>query len=207
MFVLWSQRFLLYYDNRISRNIVTVNDQNRIINLTDNAGTAVIYGLEMLGDWNVKETFLNTAENLKLNLFANLALTNSEYTKSDINIVEGKKVEHIPAVNLRTGLSTGYKNVLASLQYTYLAKQYNDPQNSPPFLDSTAPGAGIIGELPAYGIMDLSLSYTYRKWKIEAGVNNLLKERYFTRRATGYPGPGIIPAEQRTFYTTLQLKL
>lgn len=199
--------FLLYYDNRISRNIVTVNDQNRVVNLTDNAGTAVIYGLEMLGDWNLKETFFNTLENIKLNLFANLALTSSEYTKSDINNVQGKKVEHIPAVNLRTGLNTGYKNLLASWQYTYLAKQYNDPQNSPPFLDSTAPGAGIIGELPAYGIMDLSLSYTYKKWKLEAGINNLLNERYFTRRATGYPGPGIIPAEPRTFYTTLQLKL
>ena len=30
---------------------------------------------------------------------------------------------------------------------------------------------------------------------------------YFTRRATGYPGPGIIPSEPRTFYTTLQIKL
>ena len=199
--------FLLYYDNRISRNIVTVNDQNRVVNLTDNAGTAVIYGLEMLGDWNLKETFFNASEDVRLNLFANLALTSSEYTKSDINNVEGKKVEHIPAVNLRTGFSTGYKNVLASLQYTYLAKQFNDPQNSAPFLDSTAPGAGIIGELPAYGIMDLSLSYTFKNWKLETGINNLLNESYFTRRATGYPGPGIIPAEPRTFYTTLQLKL
>jgi len=199
--------FLLRYDNRISRNIVTVNDQNRVVNLTDNAGTALIYGVEMLGDWNVQETFFQGAQGMRLNLFANLALTDSEYIRSDINNVDGKKVEHIPAVNLRTGINFGYKNLLGSAQYTYLAKQFNDPQNSPPFLDSTAPGAGIIGELPAYGIIDLSLSYTYKNWKLETGVNNLLNERYFTRRATGYPGPGIIPAEPRTFYTTLQFRL
>lgn len=201
--------FLLYYDNRISRNIVRVNDQNRVVNLTDNAGTALIYGLEMLGDWNLKNTWFKSWEDVKLNLFANMALTGSEYIRAaeGINNVEGKQVEHIPTVNLRTGINFGYKNLLTALQYTYLSKQFNDPQNSPPFPDSTAPGAGIIGELPAYGIMDLSLSYTFKKWKLEAGINNLLNESYFTRRATGYPGPGIIPAEPRTFYTTLQFKL
>ncbi|MDT0608237.1 TonB-dependent receptor domain-containing protein [Croceitalea rosinachiae] len=199
--------FLLYYDNRISRNIVTVNDQNRVINLTDNAGTAVIYGLEVLGNWNLKETFFSSLEDVKFNVFTNIALTDSEYTESDINNVEGKKVEHIPSVNFRSGLNLGYKDFLASFQYTYLSKQFNDPQNSPPFPDATAPGAGIIGELPAYTILDLSLSYSYKKWKLEAGVNNLLDESYFTRRANGYPGPGIIPADSRTFYTTIQVKL
>ena len=183
------------------------------LNLSQNANVdnllrlIVIYGLEMLGDWSIKETFFSDLSDFKLNLFSNLALTSSEYTKSDLNNVEGKKVEHIPTVNVRSGFNFGYKNFLASVQYTYLSKQYNDPQNSAPFLDSTAPGAGIIGELPAYHIMDLSFSYSFKNWKIEAGVNNLLDESYFTRRATGYPGPGIIPADPRTFYTTLQIKL
>ncbi|WP_136467404.1 TonB-dependent receptor [Flagellimonas onchidii] len=199
--------FLLYYNNRISRTIPFVDDQNRVRNLTDNAGTAVIYGLELLGDWNLRETFLNSSEDLKLNLFANLALTASEYIKSDINNVQGKEVEHIPAINLRTGVNFGYKDFLSSVQYTYLSRQFNDPQNSLPSTTSSEPGAGIIGELPAYGIMDVSLSYTYKKFKLEAGINNVLDNSYFTRRATGYPGPGIIPADPRTFYTTLQVKL
>ena len=199
--------FLLNYNNRISRTIPFVNDESRVKNLTDNAGKALIYGLEFFGDWNVKETFFNTKDDLKLNFFANLALTDSEYVESDITNVEGKKVEHIPAINLKTGLKFGVKNFLGSIQYTYFSKQFNDPLNSPPFTDSSAPGAGIIGELPAYSILDFSLSYTYKKWKLETGINNLLNESYFTRRATGYPGPGIIPADPRTFYTTLQIKL
>jgi len=42
--------------------------------------------------------------------------------------------------------------------------------------------------------------------KLEAGVNNLLDNKFFTRRATGYPGPGIIPSIPRNWYLTLQFK-
>jgi Fe(3+) dicitrate transport protein len=66
---------------------------------------------------------------------------------------------------------------------------------------------GIEGAIPAYDILDASFSYTLKKWRLEAGVNNVLNNTYFTRRATGYPGPGILPAEPRTAYVTLQLTL
>ncbi|MGO3156070.1 MAG: hypothetical protein ACTIJT_11020, partial [Mesonia sp.] len=66
---------------------------------------------------------------------------------------------------------------------------------------------GIEGEIPAYGILDLSFSYTYKRFKLEAGINNLLDNSYFTRRATGYPGPGIIPAQPVSWYTSLQIKI
>ena len=46
-----------------------------------------------------------------------------------------------------------------------------------------------------------------KKIKLETGVNNILNEYYFTRRATGYPGPGIIPSEPRSYYLTIQVKL
>ena len=55
--------------------------------------------------------------------------------------------------------------------------------------------------------MDVALSYTYKRFKLETGINNVLDETYFTRRATGYPGPGIIPSAPRNFYATLQIKL
>jgi len=38
------------------------------------------------------------------------------------------------------------------------------------------------------------------------GVNNLANRKYFTRRADGYPGPGIIPADRRGFYVTVEGK-
>jgi Fe(3+) dicitrate transport protein len=55
-------------------------------------------------------------------------------------------------------------------------------------------------------VLDVSLSYTYKRFKLETGVNNALDNYYFTRRATGYPGPGIIPSAPRNYYATLQMK-
>ena len=39
------------------------------------------------------------------------------------------------------------------------------------------------------------------------GVNNVFDARYFTRRAGGYPGPGILPADGRTWFAGLGLTL
>ena len=44
----------------------------------------------------------------------------------------------------------------------------------------------------------------FKKISYEFGINNLLSERYFTRRATGYPGPGIIPSAPRNYYLTIE---
>lgn len=55
--------------------------------------------------------------------------------------------------------------------------------------------------------MDLSLRYTYEVFQFEFGVNNLTNKLYFTRRATGYPGPSIIPSPVRNYYFTLQIRI
>ena len=201
--------FGLSYNSRIGE-IQFVDTDGSVKRLRGNIGDAFIYGAEFTADWNIKEYFASDNEKLKLNHFINLALTDSKYTSSgrssEQEIIEGNKVEFIPAVNFKTGLNFGYANFLGSLQYTYLSTQFTDATNAEPLLGN-APGAGVVGAIPSYGIMDLSLSYTWKKLKLEAGINNLLDNSYFTRRATGYPGPGIIPAESRTFYTTLQFKL
>ena len=46
----------------------------------------------------------------------------------------------------------------------------------------------------------------FKNYKLEFGINNILDNHYFVRRATGYPGPGIIPSPPRNYYITLQLK-
>ncbi|WP_299769770.1 TonB-dependent receptor [uncultured Dokdonia sp.] len=194
------------------------NDGLGTLRVRGNIGDAFIYGLEFFGDWNLRNTFFEEKENIKLNVFANLALTQSEYlnvneltlTNLGNNVVVdlpdeiiGNKVEFIPDVNLKTGVNFGYKNFTSSVQYTYLTEQFTDASNAPQSLDDPR---GIVGSVPAYGILDISAAYTYKRWRLEAGINNALDESYFTRRATGYPGPGIIPAEPLAFYTTLQVK-
>ncbi|SNS52747.1 Fe(3+) dicitrate transport protein [Ekhidna lutea] len=193
--------FSMLYKNRIG-----VIFDDRAKRVRGNIGDALIIGLEFFADVNLAKPIKLPTDTYKLNLFVNAAATESEYLQSDDNNVAGKKVEFIPQVNMKTGLRFGYRNLLGSFQFTYLSEQYTDVENSP-IPDGSNNRNGLIGEIPAYSIMDLSLSYVIDRFKIETGVNNLLDEKYFTRRATGYPGPGIIPSEPRNYYLTLQLKL
>ncbi|MEE2772348.1 MAG: TonB-dependent receptor, partial [Bacteroidota bacterium] len=182
-----------------------LEETGRLIRFRGNIGDAFIYGLETFAEWNVKNSLFPQLEDYQLNLFLNSAFTKSEYIRSEANNVEGNQVEFIPAVNLKTGVNFGYKNFIAGLQYSYLSKQYTDATNAPQDRDDRV--RGIEGSIPAYGIMDLSASYSWKRFRLESGINNLLNNSYFTRRATGYPGPGIIPAQPLTWYTTLQFKL
>jgi Fe(3+) dicitrate transport protein len=193
--------FALQYNNRIG--ILLDSRANRV---RKNIGTAFIYGIEVFADWNIAQTFLRNNKTVKLNVFINTAITDSEYIDSEENNVKGNKVEFIPALNFKTGLKAGFKNLLFSVQYSSLSKQFTDAENSsiPNAGDSRS---GVIGEIPGYSILDFSLSYKFNKFTLDTGVLNLLNNQYYTRRATGYPGPGIIPSDGRSVYLTLGIKI
>lgn len=195
--------FGLFYNDRIG--IYTRQDGKPE---RDNIGDARILGIESLFDFNLKKIF-NINNNYNFNYFVNTSYTNSEYTSSIANGIVGNKVEFVPELNFKTGLKFGYDNFLSSIQYSYLTQQFSDATNAviANSGSSIAKISGVIGEIPAYGVLDFSTSYKYKIFKLEAGVNNLLGEKYFTRRATGYPGPGIIPSAPRNWYVTLQFKI
>jgi Fe(3+) dicitrate transport protein len=206
--------FALKYNDRIGEVLRAERRSNaqgeevetgRVVRFRGNIGDAFIYGLETFAEWNLQSTFFREADDFIAGIFFNSALTDSEYIRSEQTNVAGNKVEFIPAWNLKTGANFGYRNFLGRLQYTYLSQQYSDATNAPQDINDSQ--RGIEGAIPAYGILDLSLSYSLGRYKLESGVNNLLNETYFTRRATGYPGPGIIPAQPITWYATLQVKL
>ena len=142
------------------------------------------------------------SESFSLNTFVNTSFITSKYTASEVPGIRGKKIEFVPEKNLKTGLRFGYNNLMLNFQYTYLSSQFTDASNA-----TVGNLSGVVGEIPAYSVMDLSLSYSYKKIKGEWGINNLQDNYYFMRRATGYPGPGIIPSSPRTIYFTFQFKL
>ena len=167
-----------------------------------NVGDANILGVESLIDLNLKEFSGINNNNYLLNVFLNFSFIDSEYTKSEEPGVTGKKVEFIPNSNIKTGLRFGYKNFLFSTQYTFLSSQYTDSSN--------AVGgnlSGVIGLIPSYKIVDISSSFLAGRFKFELGINNLFDKAYYTRRATGYPGPGIITSPNRNIYFTTQVKI
>lgn len=205
--------FGLMYDDRLGEVLRAetrvdasgdVVETGRVVRFRGNIGRAFMYGIESLVELNVLSLMGNDRRDLRFNIFANSAITRSDYIDSEISGVEGNEVEFVPLLNMKTGLSFGYKNLLGSLQYTYVSSQYTDASNAEQNVNDNQ--SGIKGEIPAYDVMDLSLSWSYKRLTLESGINNLLDSYYFTRRATGYPGPGIIPSPPRTFYTTIQLK-
>ena len=192
--------YVMQYNDRIGTVFNAKGNRMRT-----NVGNALISGIESFVEWNMTHTLGMDANLYKMRWFANYAFTGSEYIKAAGNNIEGKEVEFIPKHNIKTGLNAGYKNLMIGAQYTYLSDQFTDAQNSRP-AGTADKRSGIIGEIPAYYVLDLSLSYAYKFLKLESGINNALDRSYYTRRATGYPGPGIIPSDGRGYYITLQAK-
>jgi Fe(3+) dicitrate transport protein len=192
--------FNLNYNNRIGF-IQKADAFGRVKSERGNVGDAAIYGIESLLDIDLRRVFL-MPDSFSLNTFVNTSFITSKYTASQVPGIRGKKIEFVPKKNLKTGVRFGYNNLMLNFQYTYLSSQFTDASNA-----TVGNLSGVVGEIPAYSVMDLSLSYSYKKIKGECGINNLQDNHYFTRRATGYPGPGIIPSAPRTVYFTVQIKL
>ena len=189
--------FVINYDNRIGFIQKELEDGN-VKAFRTNTGQAIIYGVEGLADINLRDIFYEKNQ-YNLNLFSNFSLLSSEYIKSNESGVEGKKVEFVPNINFKAGIKFGFKNFTSYLQYSYISDQYSDSSNA---IESNL--SGVIGKIPEYNVMDFSMNYKLNKVKLEFGVNNVFDKSYFTRRATAYPGPGIIPSPPRNYYITIQ---
>ena len=192
--------FALLYKDRIGFVQKVFRDGN-VKSERGNVGNAQITGVESLFDFDINEiTFKN--ENIDFNIFFNYSYIESKYLKSEEVGITDKEVEFVPKNNLKTGFKFGYKDFAINFQYSYLSSQFTDSSNA-----KSGNLSGVIGEIPSYEISDLSISYKLRNLKFESGINNLFDEVYFTRRATGYPGPGIIPSPPRNTYLTVEIKL
>ncbi|MHA8060366.1 TonB-dependent receptor domain-containing protein [Aquirufa beregesia] len=192
--------FYLNYNNRIGE-VQFYDASNRIMRRRSNIGQAVIMGIESYGEVDVLRWALPEEQESSAVIFANLAFIQSEYKASQIAGIVGKQVEFVPNVNMKTGLRIGNKKWKASFQYTYLSDQFTEATNA-----REGGVSAVVGLIPAYNIMDAGVSYQFSRYKLEANINNLANTMYFTRRATGYPGPGILPSDGRSFYLTVQAK-
>jgi Fe(3+) dicitrate transport protein len=193
--------FLLNYNNRIGE-VQFYDANNRIMRLRTNIGSAVMMGIEYYVEGDILKLVRTKNDFNSIVLFGNFAYIHSAYTASEINGIVGKQVEFVPNINVKSGVRVGHKNLKLAFQVSYLSQQYTEATNA---VDGGV--SAVVGVIPAYVVMDASLSYLYKKWKLEVSTNNLGNQMYFTRRATGYPGPGIIPADARSFFVTLSYKI
>jgi len=192
--------FLMMYNDRIGYVQQIDPELFSVFRLRTNIANARTVGVESYLRWNVIETFL-PASDWKMGIFSNVTWLDARYVSSDETAFKNKRVELTPAFLVRTGLDLSWKDIKMSYLFSYTDKQFTDATNS--IQTSNA----VNGIVPSYYVMDLNLGYTYWKFTFNAGIENITDNRYFTRRATGYPGPGIIPSSGRTFFVTIGIKV
>lgn len=191
--------FTMLYNNRIGYVQAVDPELFTVYRLRTNVSDALTLGIESLVEVDVLRMF-GYAGKWKLGVFSNLTWLTSHYIATEEPAFDGKRVELTPAIQFRTGLDLRYRRFTLTSQLSYTSDQFTDATNA------ERTGNAVNGIIPSYYVMDLGLRYTHNRWRIEMGMDNVLNRSYFTRRATGYPGPGIIPSDGRSVWLTVGLK-
>lgn len=200
--------FYLNYENRVGQ--IATSPTNL---LRTNVGTSVHKGLEMYIEFNPLKAFNPKTTLGSLNIFASLSWIDARYTDfirrtyQNNQLIESnlkdKKVENAPQNIHRIGINYVLRNFSLTWQMSMVGETFSDADNT-----TTPTANGQNGLIPAYEVMDISGTYRFLdKYNIRFGINNLGDKRYFTRRAGGYPGPGLLPADGRTFFLSFGVKI
>ena len=192
--------FLLKYKNRIGTILKVDSSTYQIVRYRTNVSDSKNTGVEAFAELDWLKLFNKNTKH-KLSTFVNTSMINAIYVSSQQSGFNNKKVEYVPEFIFRTGLTYAFKKIGITCQYAYTSQQFSDASNA-----ISTPSA-IYGLIPSYSVVDVSANYSYKFLGVSAGINNALNASYFTRRAEGYPGPGIIPSDPLNIYMTLSLKL
>jgi Fe(3+) dicitrate transport protein len=190
--------FTLFYGDKIG----LAPQPNSTKKIRTNIGNALNAGVECFVEFDFIKALIDSSK-IGSSIFVNFSYIHATYISSREKSYVGKQVEYVSPLMFKTGLKVRAKNWQVQIQGSYNSAQFSDATNS-----KEGSGDAVIGEIPAYFVMDLSARYSFRKYfQLEAGVNNLLNSSYYTRRATAYPGPGILPSDGITIYGTLQFTI
>ena len=191
--------YFLKYNNRIGI-IIPSGESYRLIT---NVGNSISKGFEGFMEVNLLR-LVSSKSTSEIKLFTSYSFTDARYDNDyKDEQIKGKQIENAPRHIVRTGVTFIYNNFKLTNQFSYVDDCYSDAGNT-----KIPTANGQTGIVPSYRIFDLSAALDFKKiYNIKAGINNLLNEKYFTRRSSGYPGPGLLPGDGRTFFITLGAKL
>jgi len=192
--------FYLQYDNRIG---VVQRDG---VNFKTNIGTSVSKGVEVFA-----ESFPQKVLRGFWSAFISGAWMDARYIRWDnpqiaddpTLSIANKRVEYAPEQSCKAGFDYKHERFSLRAQWTYVGEVYTDATNT------TIPSANAqVGVLPSYSLLDACLKlYLSNALHMQLSMNNILDARYATRRAGGYPGPGLLPGTGRTITLTFNLSL
>ncbi len=195
--------FYLEYNRRIGLISQTDPNTGNTYTLRTNTGNSVSKGIETYVEINPIKMFTQNSKVGNISLFNSFAYVDARYvsgTADDGTSIKGNHVEYAPQTINRFGATYGLRKFSVTYQFSSTGKSYGDANNTVSSSDA------LIGIIPAYRVMDLSATYLIKNFNLKAGVNNLTDARYFTKRTDEYPGPGIIPAQGRSFYFSFGAK-
>ena len=197
--------FMLHYDNRIG---TILRDG---VNYRTNIGASLSQGVEAYVEAELLDLLRGGPEGAShLAVFVSYAYVDARYTSWNDPVaaddptrdVTGKQVEYAPRNIIRPGITYRDKHLTVALKVSVVDGVYTNATNTElPNATATA------GFLQGYMVADANATWRFdQRIALTVGVNNLLDEVYATRRAGGYPGPGILPGTGRTGFLTLEAK-
>lgn len=209
--------FYMVYNNRIGTLNRFINDDptQAAFAFRTNLGKSIHKGAELYGDISWFDVFGAPKTWGKLKTFASSAFISARYddfavtsvsgAASNVTItttnLAGKRVENAPEFIHNFGISWEYKKISISAQQRQNGAVYTDAQNT-----VTPTANGVNGRIGGYKVVDLGMEYRFKNYNLRGGINNLTNEKYATRRAGGYPGPGLLPGEGQSFYVSIGAK-
>jgi len=194
--------FRMLYNNRLGA-LAGRDASNNYFLYRTNIGNSVTTGAEIFVEYN-----MNVGK-VELSVFTSTAIFHARYTEAvarlgEDNIdIKGNKVESVPDVITRNGLTLRWNRASLGALYSYTAETFADALNT-----ATPSANGAVGLVPAYGLLDLNASYAFsRNFTLKVNMGNVTNEQYFTKRPSFYPGPGVWTSDGRTWSMTASVKI
>lgn len=168
-------------------------------------GHSKTYGASGYFEFNASSYINPLKSKIQITVFSCITIINARYIyfNTGVSDFSGNFLEYAPVWSTKSGIHLGYKAYQLQWSHYFQSLSFSDPSNS-----FSANYSSNIGPIPAYQIQDLSLTSAFNNhfsWSIIA--TNIGNSRYFTRRANGYPGPGLIPGMPRYLSFTITYRL
>jgi Fe(3+) dicitrate transport protein len=211
--------FYLIYNDKIGTVRKFINDNPALASYQyrTNLGQAIHRGIESFIEFDVTKFLKKDRGFGHLSAFTSAAYIDAYYAdfktytvsgtapnvKINENNLKGNVVEYAPRWIVSTGINYHYKRFGIQIQSRTTSDFFTDANNT-----EAANTAATTGKIEGYTVLDLSAQYKINgKYNLGFGINNLNDKNYATRRAGGYPGPGLLPGEGRTWYVSFGVKM
>jgi Fe(3+) dicitrate transport protein len=178
--------FRIDFDDKVEQIQVNIVDVQRI-----NTGNSRHKGIEFSAEYDF---FHEPGDSSSLIAFVNGSLLDAEITQSTTSSLVANTPGFAPDYLLRAGFIYNKEGVNVALTATLVDDQFWQDSN---LARGTGGASQINAKIPSYEVLDLSAEYEIsQSWSIQAGINNLLDEDYYSR----VRNDGIEPATERTVY-------